>query len=164
MASPLFTADDALAFIEQHGMVLVSAKGAAPRLVDAIAGETVRGSWWGHPRGREIFQVLSAVQDAEQVLACRLLEGKVTLVHRRLWPALVRLAGRFAPEQLARVEEEHTAKGHHATRATPFPDWVPADVRREAAALSEAEAQALLGAWAPPAAECGATAAKREPT
>jgi hypothetical protein len=145
-------AADALAFVERHGIVLVSAQGAAPRLVDAIAGEPVRGSWWGHPRGREIFRVLSAVQESDQVLACRLLGGKVTLVHRRLWPALVRLAGRFEPAQIARVAEEHTARGHHATRATPFPDWVPDDVRREAAALSETQAQALLGAWAPPAA------------
>jgi hypothetical protein len=146
------TEHEALAFVERHGIVLVSAQGAAPRLVEAIAGEPVRGSWWGHPRGRAIFQVLSAVQESDQVLACRLLGGKVTLVHRRLWPALVRLAARFEPAQLARVSEEHTAKGHHATRTMPFPDWVPAEVRREAAALSEAEAQASLGAWAPAAA------------
>ena len=141
----MFTAADALAFVEEHGIVLVSAQGPAPRLVDAIAGETVRGSWWGHARGKEIFRVLSAVQDADDVLTCRLLGGKVTLVHRRLWPALVRLAARFEPAQIARVTEEHTAKGHHASRATPYPDWVPPDVRREAAALSEAQAQTQLG-------------------
>ena len=141
------TEHDALAFIERHGVVLVSAKGKAARLVDAIAGEPVRGSWWGHPRGREIFQVLSAVQDSDQVLTCRLLDGKATLVHRRLWPALVRLAARFEPAQLARITEEHTASGRHATHATPCPDWAPAEVRREAAALSEAEAQALFGDW-----------------
>ena len=151
MTTSPFSAEDGLAFVARHGIVLVSAKGPAPRLVDAIAGETVRGSWWGHPRGREIFRVLSAVQQSDQVLACRLLDGKVTLVHRRLWPALVRLAGRFTPAQLARVAEEHTAQGHHVRRDTPFPDWVPADVRREAAALSEDEAQALLGL---PTAQC----------
>ena len=143
-STPFLSADDALAFIELHGIVLVSAAGAAPRLVDAIAGETVRGSWWGHPRGREIFRVLSAVQDSGEVLACRLLAGKLTLVHRSRWPALVRLAGRFAPAQLARVAEEHTASGRHVAHELPFPDWVPADVVRAAALLTEAEAQALL--------------------
>jgi hypothetical protein len=142
-------AADALAFVERHGIVLVSAQGAAPRLVEAIAGEPVRGSWWGHPRGREIFRVLSTVQDSDDVLACRLLAGRVTLVHRRLWPALVRLADRFEPGQLARVAEEHTAKGHHAARSTPFPQWVPEATLRAAAALSEQEAEALLGPWAP---------------
>jgi hypothetical protein len=136
--------DEALAFVERHGVVLVSAQGKAPRLVDAIAGEPVKGSWWGHPRGKEIFRVLSAVQQSDQVLVCRLLEGKLTLVHRRLWPALVRLADRFAPERIARVEQEHTAKGHHANRTTPFPQWLPDDVRQAAAGLSEAEAQGLL--------------------
>ena len=146
------TEKEALAFVERHGMVLVSAQGVAPKLVDAIAGETVRGSWWGHPRGKEIFRVLSAVQASEQVLVCRLLGGKVTLVHRRLWPALVRLADRFGPEQIARVREEHTAQGRHESRSTPFPEWVPAEVMRGAAQLSETEARDLLGAWAPPAA------------
>lgn len=138
------TEQEALAFVERHGVVLVSAKGKVPRLVDAIAGEPVKGSWWGHPRGKEIFRVLSAVQASDHVLVCRLLDGKVTLVHRRLWPALVRLADRFAPDRIARVEEEHTAKGHHASRSTPFPHWVPADVRQAADHLSEDEAQGLL--------------------
>jgi hypothetical protein len=138
------TEAEALAFVERHGVVLVSAQGQAPRLVDAIAGEPVKGSWWGHPRGKEIFRVLSAVQASDQVLVCRLLEGKLTLVHRRLWPALVRLAHRFAPERIARVDQEHTAKGHHENRTTPFPGWVPEDVRQAAASLSEDEAQGLL--------------------
>ena len=145
----MLTAADALAFVEQHGIVLVSAKGPAPRLVDAIAGETVRGSWWGHPRGKEIFRVLSTVQESDQVLVCRLLDGKVTLVHRRLWPALVRLADRYQPTQVARVREEHTAKGRHVSHAIPFPAWVPQEVLREAAELPEEEARRLLGMAAP---------------
>lgn len=143
------TEAEALAFVEQHGVVLVSAQGAAPKLVDAIAGEPVRGSWWGHPRGKEIFRVLSAVQASPDILVCRLLAGKVTLVHRRLWPALVRLADRFAPERIMRVHEEHTATGKHVTREEPFPAWVPAQVRQEAERLSQDEAQRLLGALAP---------------
>ena len=143
------TEGEALFFVEQHGVVLVSAKGAAPRLVDAIAGEPVRGSWWGHPRGKEIFRVLSALQAREDVLVCRLLAGKLTLVHRRLWPALVRLQGGFAPERIARVSEEHTAQGKHLAHSIPFPQWVPPDVLRQAADLPESEAQRLLGAWTP---------------
>jgi hypothetical protein len=33
------TAVEALAFVEAHGVVLVSAKGPVPRLTEAIAGE-----------------------------------------------------------------------------------------------------------------------------
>ena len=57
-----------MAFVRQHGVVLVSAKGKAPSLVQAIAGEPIKGSWWGHPQGKRIFAVLSAVTDSDDVL------------------------------------------------------------------------------------------------
>jgi hypothetical protein len=77
----------------------------------------------------------------------RLVGGKVTLVHRRLWPALARLAGHFLPEQIAQVRQEHTASGRHVNHAVPFPQWAPQAVLQEAGALGEQEALALLGAW-----------------
>jgi hypothetical protein len=144
------TAEDALAFVEEHGVVLASAKGSAPSLVEAIAGRPIKGSWWAQPEGKRIFAVLGAVKESEQVLVCRLIHGKITLVHRRLWPSLARLAGRFAPEQLAKVQEEHTASGRHVTHETPFPQWLPGAVAEEAKALSEPEALAAFGAWLAP--------------
>ena len=138
----------ALRFVRDQGVVLASAKGPVPRLTEAIAGEPIRGSWWSHPRGRQIFSVLGTVTDSEEVLACRLIEGRVTLVHRRLWPALVRLAPRFPPGALARVSEEHTPSGRHESREIPYPDWVPAEVKAQAKTLDEDEAWAALGAWA----------------
>ena len=137
----------AATFVAERGIVLASAKGAAPRLVDAIAGEQVVGNWWSHPRANEIYNILAAIQKSEEVLVCRLLNGKITLVHRRLWPALVRIAAKFEPQQLAMVAEEHAERGHHMTRATPFPEWVPSGVLEEAKALSEGQAVALLEPW-----------------
>jgi hypothetical protein len=142
-------AEEALAFIREHGVVLVSARGSAPRLTEAITGEAIRGSWWAHPQSHRIYAILQAVTEAEEVLVCRLIDGKITLVHRRLWPSLVALARRFAPEQLARVREEHTASGRHVSREIPFPQWVPADVAAHARAVGEQEALAIFGAWVP---------------
>ena len=139
-------ADDALAFIHEHGVVLLAAKGPAPRLTEAIIGEPIKGSWWAHPRSHFIFSVLNAVAASDDVLACRLIDGKITLVHRRLWPALARLAGRFPPERLAQVREEHTPSGKHVRRDVPFPQWVPDDVTRAARAMREPDAIAALGA------------------
>jgi hypothetical protein len=139
-------AREALAFVERHGVVLVSAMGDAPRLVEAIAGAPIRGNWWTHPRARFIFAVLSQVVRSDDVLACRLLDGKVTLVHRRLWPALLRVADRFDRAQLAHLREEHLPSGRHATTEVPFPAWVPADVRAQALLLDEEQAMAALGA------------------
>jgi hypothetical protein len=138
------TAPEALAFVEEHGVVLVSARGPAPRLVEAIAGEPIRGSWWAHPRAHRIYGVLEAVYDSRDVLVCRLIDRKVTLIHRRLWPALVRLAGRLGRKRLAAVREEHTPSGRHRTVETPFPRWVPAAIREAAKRLSEADAVAAL--------------------
>ena len=147
----------ALAFIETHGVVLASARGAAPRLIDAIAGETIVGNWWSHPNANAIYAVLERASSSPDVLPCRLVDGKVTLVHRRLWPALVRLADRFAPERIAQVRNEHSASGRHVAQQVPFPEWVPADVARAAACLGDDEAIAAIGAWLGAAAATGAT-------
>lgn len=138
----------ALAFVRKHGVVLASGIGAVPRLSEAIAGAPIKGSWWAHPRSRQIFSILQAIYDSEDVLVCRLVGGKITLVHHRLWPALVRAAGRFPQSHLAKVREEHTPSGHHVTREIPFPEWVPAAVREQARQIGEQEALMTLGKWA----------------
>jgi hypothetical protein len=79
---------------------------------------------------------------------CRLVGGKVTLVHRRLWPALVRCAKRFPAERIAKIREEHTKSGRHATTETAFPKWVPAEIKKLAKEIREDDALHALGAWA----------------
>jgi len=142
-------AEEALAFVREHGVVLASARGPAPRLTEAIIGEPIQGSWWSHPQSRRIYAILQAVSGSEQVLVCRLIDGKITLVHRRLWPALIVLAERFTPGQLAQVRDEHTASGRHVNHELAFPQWVPSDVADQARTMSEAEALAVFGDWVP---------------
>jgi len=141
------TARQALAFIRKHGVVLEAARGPVPSLVEVIAGEPVRGSWWSHPEGREIFAVTRAVRANDDVLVCRLIKGKVTFVHRRLWPALVRAAGRLSSDRLSQVREVHTSSGRHVIKEVPFPDWVPSSVRSAARSLSDEAALAEFAAW-----------------
>ncbi|HVR44082.1 MAG TPA: hypothetical protein VMS56_11640 [Thermoanaerobaculia bacterium] len=138
------TPRQALAFIRKHGIVLEAAQGPVPSLAEAIAGGAVRGNWWSHPKSQEIFAVTRAIRDSEDVLVCRLVKGKVTFVHRRLWPALVRAAHRFPSDRLAQVREVHTSSGRHATTEVAFPDWVPQSVRADARTLSEEAALAEL--------------------
>jgi hypothetical protein len=136
-----------LAFVERHGVVLQAARGPVPSLAEAIAGGPIRGSWWGHPKGREIYRVTEAVCASPDVLVCKLVEGKVTYIHRRLWPALVKLSSRFQKEQLAKVWNEHTRTGAHRSRRIPFPEWVPGEVIGDAERLSLAEAERILSPW-----------------
>ena len=133
-----------LAFVERHGIVLQAARGPLPNLAEAIAGGTNRGSWWGHPKGREIFHAVKAIGASPDVLVCKLVEGKITYVHRRLWPALIKLASGFRKEQLAKLWDEHTRSGTHQSKQEPFPNWVPAEIMKEAEALSVAEAEKIL--------------------
>jgi hypothetical protein len=140
------TSRQALAFIRKHGVVLESARGPVPSLAEVIVGEPVRGSWWSHPKSHEIFAVTQAIRDSEDVLVGRLIKGKITFVHRRLWPALVRAAGRLPAVRLSQVREVHTSSGRHVTKEVPFPDWVPSSVRAAARTLSEETAVAAF-AW-----------------
>ena len=141
------TSRQALAFIRKHGVVLEAAQGPVPSLAEVIAGAPIRGSWWSHPKSPEIFAVTRAIRDSDDVLVCRLIKGKVTFVHRRLWPALVRAASRLPSDHLSQVREVHTSSGRHVTREVPFPDWVPSSVRAAARRLSEKAALAAFAAW-----------------
>ena len=146
------TPKQAMAFVKRHGVVLQAARGPAPNLAEAVAGGPIRGSWWGHAKGHEIFRMAEAVSESPDVLVCKLIDGKVTFVHRRLWPALVRLSSRFPKAQLAKTWNEHTRSGAHRSRCVPFPRWVPSEVRQQAATLSIAEAERLLFAGRQPGA------------
>jgi hypothetical protein len=140
------TAALALAFVKRHGIVLESARGPVPSLAAKVAGEPIRGGWWAHSKGNEIFLLSRAIRESPEVLVCRIAGGKVTYVHRHLWPALVLLAGRFSKKRLAAIKEVHTPAGKHKLLVTPFPDWVPEEVLRAAHYLKEQQATSQLAA------------------
>ncbi len=134
------TPRQAISFVRKHGIVLESAQGSVPSLAQAIAGKPLRGNWWAHPRSHRIFAVTRAVRECSDILVCRLVDGRVTFVHRELWPALVRVAHRFPHQRLAQIHERHTTRGHHVVDEVPFPDWVPPQVSLSAESLSEDQA------------------------
>jgi hypothetical protein len=138
------TPKQAIAFVKASGVVLESGRGQVPNLAEAIAGAPIRGSWWAHPKANNIFLCSRAIRESADVLVCRLVGGKVTYVHRRLWPALVRLAERFDADELAVIEEVHTPSGRHQVHVTTFQEWIPHEVAQAAARLTEEDATSLL--------------------
>ncbi len=58
-----------------------------PSVVGIITGGSLSTSWWNHRRGHEIFACLESLET--YAVSTRLIGGKVTYVHKRLWPALV---------------------------------------------------------------------------
>lgn len=133
-----------MAVLVEHGVLLESARGPVPNVAELVTGEPIKGSWWGHSSSHDIFAVINELADSPDVVRLRLVKGKITLVHRRVWAALVRVADRFPADRLAAIDEEHTESGAHRKIETPFPDWVPGDVLAAASSLSEEQALALL--------------------
>lgn len=84
--------------VERYG-VLLEADAVLPSVATLVAGEPVRGSWWGHRRGQAIYAVAGALGHRPEVVVVRLVLGKLTFVHRRLWPALLGVAAAGEPWQ-----------------------------------------------------------------
>ena len=126
----------ALAFLAEHGVALASAAGPAPKLIEVIAGERIVGNWWSHPRANAIYNSLAQVQDSPDVLVCRLLGGKVTLVHRRLWSPLATLGMAREPWQLARLSRAGRALLTRVDRGSP--------IRASGSAVRELETRLLV--------------------
>ena len=60
-----------------------------PSVVALITGEPLKSSWWSHPMAQIIFAVNERLEDHKDVLITKLVAGKVTFVHRKLWPELI---------------------------------------------------------------------------
>jgi len=86
----LRTPQDALELLRRDRVLTLTPAGRLRSLVGEIAGD-VRGSWWGHPQGGLIYSIATALEDSPEVLGAKLVRGKVTFVHRALWPQLVRV-------------------------------------------------------------------------
>lgn len=76
------------AALTRHGLLLKQDK-SIPNVVGIVTGESLRTSWWSHPKSHLIFSVLTRLADDPKVLLAKLLDRKDTLVHSSLWPALL---------------------------------------------------------------------------
>ncbi len=72
--------------------IILESDAKLPSVATIIAGEPVPGSWWGHSKGHTIYEAIEALQTHGDVVATKLVSGKITYVHRRLWPALLGVA------------------------------------------------------------------------
>ncbi|MDB4980997.1 MAG: hypothetical protein JWM82_1749 [Myxococcales bacterium] len=101
------TDEPLIAAIAAHGLLLLQ----DPELANAVAllaGQTVRGSWWAHPRANAFYEALTRVEAHPDVLAAKLVAGKVTFVHRRLWPALLAVGICREPWQVGGLPRDST--------------------------------------------------------
>jgi hypothetical protein len=71
-----------------------------PSVVTLVAGAPVRGRWFAHPAAHEIYRIGELLERDPALLDVPLLERKSTLVHRRLWPAVLAVSTSRQPWQL----------------------------------------------------------------
>jgi len=133
-----------MAILTARGMLLESARGPIPNVAELVAGEIIRGSWWSHAASHAIYRTIDELSSSPDIVRLRLVDRKVTLVHRRLWAALTRVAAYFPASALTALTQEHTKSGAHRTLERAFPLWIPSAVESAARRLTEDEAFAEL--------------------
>ena len=127
--------DSVLAALADRGLLLEQDK-VLPSVVGIVTGESLRGSWWSHPKGRLIFSVLSELADHPDVLVVKFLARKATLVHRPLWPAVLAVGAAREPWQMERLSPE-------ARRLLGRLDRAEGPVRATGKAVKELEVRLL---------------------
>jgi hypothetical protein len=58
-------------------------------VVSVIAGRPITGSWWSAPAGKLIYNTANELEEHQDVVVVKLLSGKLTFIHGKLWPALI---------------------------------------------------------------------------
>ncbi len=108
--------------------VLLESDPRLPSVTALLVGRPIRGSWWGHPSGRRIWRVLEKFCRRRDVLTTKLVSGKVTFVHRRLWPQFLAVSTSREEWQTASLSPEASAllrvvdrKGEVRTDARTLP-------------------------------------------
>src|SRR5712692_11545294 len=89
--------------------ILLESDPRLPSVTGLVIGRPLRGSWWGHPSGRRIWRVLNKFCRRREVLTTKLVSGKVTFVHRRLWPQLLAVSTSKEEWQTASLSSEASA-------------------------------------------------------
>lgn len=123
-----------LADLSRLGLLLKQDK-YLPCVVTILVGGPLATSWWSHPKSHHIFQVLTEIAAHRDVLLTKLLGGKDTLVHRRLWPAFLSVATCGEPWQTQRLSKAARELLRQTTRGKAPVTSVGAPVRELASRL-----------------------------
>jgi hypothetical protein len=130
-----------LELLERDGLMLVH-DAELPCATHAITGERIPGSWWGHAKGNLIYEALAHFDDVARV---KLVRGKDTLIHRKLWSALYRVGTSQSAWQLEELPSDaRTLLKRIGTRESVRADRVELDTSRKIGAVAQDLERRLL--------------------
>ncbi len=136
----------ALERLDESGLVLDSDP-KLPSLASLVVERTVRGSWWADPEVHLIHRLGSRLTQHEDVLHVVLVSGKMTCVHRRLWPAFLAVAlgnEQWKVDGLSTAGKAMLARLRREQRLTADePDLPSTSVKANGAAMRELESRLL---------------------
>ena len=101
--------------LRQRGLLLQFDNTLAS-ITGLVTGETIRGSWWGHPRAHEIHAVARSLRARDDVLITKLVASKLTYVHRQLWASLLAVARSGEPWQQRGLSRDARSLLHRIER------------------------------------------------
>lgn len=137
---------EALRILESTGLLMLSDP-RLPSVTGLIVGAPIHRSWWGHPQGGLIYYVVQSLAEHPHVLSTKLIAGKVTFVHRRLWPSVYSVGRSRAAWQVRQLSDtaawlldELDDEGEIATTD------VPIESKRAARAALDLERRLLVRA------------------
>ncbi len=128
--------------------LLLETDARLPSVASLIAGEPISGSWWSHTTGQQIFLTLGQFADHRDVMFTKLISGKVTLVHRKLWPEIFAIGTARVPWQmkglsrstrnlLEMIDEQGSLRTDHL-------DWPKSATAKPGEAARELEKKLLI--------------------
>ena len=88
MPSSTIELDQVLDCLERVGVMLETDR-AFPSVAGLMVSEPIKGSWWAHSMANDIYMLSRGLIRHPDTILLKLLSGKTTYVHRRLWPELV---------------------------------------------------------------------------
>jgi len=89
-----------VAWVRASGLLLLQDAKLPSALAVVRGGVSEGGSWWSLPEADAIYAALERAADHADVLVAKLVAGKVTLIHRALWPAVLAVATAREPWQV----------------------------------------------------------------
>jgi hypothetical protein len=128
--------------------LLLETDARLPSVVSLIAGEPISGSWWSHPTAQKIFITLGQFADHRDVMFTKLISGKVTLMHRKLWPEIFALGTERAPWQMKELSKSARKLlelvDEHGSLRTDQVDWTKSATVKPGEAARELEKKLLI--------------------
>ncbi len=76
----------------QRRQLLLQAGREFTSVANIVTGETIRGSWWAHPKSNVVYWVCQDLEAHPRIAEARLLAGKVTHIWDTLWADVTAVA------------------------------------------------------------------------